>query len=293
MTIHQLRCFVAVANHLSYARAAEQLFLSQPAVTHHIQALESELGTQLFFRSRQKVTLTAAGTNFLIDATDILDRMEVAARRALDNPNSETLSIGIINMQLPHLPEIYRQYHACSPEVLINNTEITFRDCKKMLAEGMLDLVFSPYSAELETSGLTYRTLHRGAYYCVIPKGHRFETYEMVTEQDLAGEILILLDTAHCPPEMDQVQYQLRKKCLHASFYYSGSSLYTIPMIEAGLGIAVMPDFVCPQTKALSKIPFVCQGRVEYGIAYHSNDRSKKVRNFIQTVTSVYSIETA
>ena len=68
MTEIQIECFLSVANHLNFARASEELSISQPAVTHQIQSLEAELGVKLFKRSTRFVSLTEEGISFLDDA---------------------------------------------------------------------------------------------------------------------------------------------------------------------------------------------------------------------------------
>lgn len=64
MTFTQLRCFIEVARQLNFARAAETLYISQPAVSRQIHALENELGVRLFDRTRHVVALTSAGSPF-------------------------------------------------------------------------------------------------------------------------------------------------------------------------------------------------------------------------------------
>ena len=78
----QLACFLAVAETLSFARAAEQLHVTQPAVTQQIHSLESELNTQLFRRTTRTVELTQAGLIFLGDAKLMLEISERARLRA-------------------------------------------------------------------------------------------------------------------------------------------------------------------------------------------------------------------
>ena len=68
MDIENLKCFLLVAENLSFVRAAEALYISQPAVTKQINALENELGTSLFIRSTRHVELTPAGMSFYKDA---------------------------------------------------------------------------------------------------------------------------------------------------------------------------------------------------------------------------------
>lgn len=68
MTEIQIECFLSVANHLNFARASEELNISQPAVTHQIKTLEAKLGVKLFKRSTRLVSLTEEGLYFLDDA---------------------------------------------------------------------------------------------------------------------------------------------------------------------------------------------------------------------------------
>lgn len=82
MELRQLRSFVVVAYRLSFSRAARELYLSQPALSSQIQALESSLGVKLLERNRRTVRFTPAGVSFLADAESILQRLEESANRA-------------------------------------------------------------------------------------------------------------------------------------------------------------------------------------------------------------------
>jgi DNA-binding transcriptional LysR family regulator len=81
MNTEQLICFLAAADSLSFAKAARQLHVTQPAVTYQIKNLEAELGVLLFVRTTRCVTLTRAGQIFLEDARRILDLEEAAKSR--------------------------------------------------------------------------------------------------------------------------------------------------------------------------------------------------------------------
>jgi DNA-binding transcriptional LysR family regulator len=98
MTIDNLKCFILVAENLSFARAAESLYISQPAVTKQINSLEAELETTLFIRSTRHVELTPAGMSFYKDAKEIVTKTQLAVQR-LQSQNTEigTLRIGVSN----------------------------------------------------------------------------------------------------------------------------------------------------------------------------------------------------
>ena len=81
MNIFQLSCFLTVSETLNFARAAEHLNITQPAVTHQIRSLESELGAKLFLRTTHSVELTHAGLLFIDDARNIVTTAHQAQRR--------------------------------------------------------------------------------------------------------------------------------------------------------------------------------------------------------------------
>ena len=72
MNTIQLECFIAVAEHLNFSRASEELKITQPAVSHQIRTLEEELDVKLFKRTSKSVSLTPEGIQFLPDAELIL-----------------------------------------------------------------------------------------------------------------------------------------------------------------------------------------------------------------------------
>jgi DNA-binding transcriptional LysR family regulator len=99
MELKHLTSFIAVAEQLSFVRAADRLHLSQPALTGQIQKLEEELGVQLLARNRRSVKLTDAGKVFLAEARATLSRARQAADRAQKAARGEIgrLRIGFVS----------------------------------------------------------------------------------------------------------------------------------------------------------------------------------------------------
>ena len=293
MTIIQLRCFVEVAQELNYAKAASNLFISQPAVSRHIISLENDLGVQLFVRSKHHVALTSAGNLFYSEAKDILERIDLSKHSILNNPGEETLNVGCVSsIRIDGLSKIYAKYHAKMPHVCINNTEITAGDYRRVSSGDHLDVAFVPSSLKghlsYKEASLNYYTLYRGTLCCVMRADHRLVSKERIAFHDLQGETLILLDHEHCPPSMDAVQIEIRKNAEKIKYYYSGSSLYSIPMIIGGLGLAIMPDFVCPKSDEIILRPFDLPAQLEFGIICRNNDNSSLIRTFIDVAREEY-----
>ena len=295
MTITQLRCFVEVAKELNYAKAAANLYISQPAVSRHVIALENDLGVTLFRRSRHNVALTSAGMRFYSEAKDILERIDLSKSSILENPGEEMLNVGrVSSIQIKGLSKIYEAYHKSRPDVMISNTEISAFDYKRVSLGDHLDIAFVPNmakgSSQYSDASLKYVSLYIGKLCCVMKNGHRLSCKELVTFSDLEGETLIFLDHEHCPPAMDEVQFEIRKNGSNYTYYYSGSSLYTVPMIIAGLGLAIMPDFVCPPSGEVTLRPFELPCHLEYGIIFRNNDRSDRVRSFVETAKQIHHV---
>lgn len=120
MELSRLRVFQAVADEGSFSRAARTLFLSQPAVTQHIQALEAELGVPLFDRLGRRIALTAAGASLAQHVPQIVGLVraaEVAAREA-GGEASRTLRLGVSETLATYvLPPLLRELQRRMPGI--------------------------------------------------------------------------------------------------------------------------------------------------------------------------------
>src|SRR5271156_425791 len=107
MELRHLRYFLAVARHLNFSEASRHLHVAQPAISQTILDLEEELGVRLMMRTRRSVQLTAAGSTFLLEATEIVRRSENAKTAAQRAARGEAgcLSIGFMpSAAIPILP---------------------------------------------------------------------------------------------------------------------------------------------------------------------------------------------
>jgi len=212
MTLQMLRCFAAVAESNSFAQAANQLYITQPAITHQIQALETELGVCLIDRTQRPARLTASGISFYNDVSDILNRLSLAVDHVRDSaPFSDTLHIGCQStIQLHFLPAIYRAYNQCCPDIYISSIELSDIRRGDMLS-APLNVAFLTRDCADEQKNIRYISLYEGSFCCVVPQNHRLADRDMISAQDFEGEVLIMLDTAHCPPQMNELLTGLRK----------------------------------------------------------------------------------
>lgn len=297
MTLQALRCFVEVAKHLSFTRAAELLFISQPAVSHQIRELEREMDVCLLERSRRSVMLTPAGTAFFPDAADLLERMALSVRRAQTSGANftEELRIGYpTSMHIRALPDIFRQFKRVCPSVHIVSCSLDEAGSHQGSSSAAPDVLLGDtlcQSAKNRHEAYHYATLYKGHLVCVVPPEHSLASRDLARPQDIERDTIILLDTMHAPDVMSYAQRELRRHCPQAIYDYSSSAAHTFPMIQGGLGIAIMPDFVFDGQTGLRAIPFGMECPLEYGIFWHKQDNREKTRQFIRIAKSVYKNE--
>src|SRR5262245_17057728 len=91
--LNALKAFEAAARHESFTRAAEELCVTQGAVSHQVKGLEEELGVKLFNRERQRLVITEAGREYLAVVRDALDRIAVGTDRLVQRQTSGALTI--------------------------------------------------------------------------------------------------------------------------------------------------------------------------------------------------------
>lgn len=91
--LNAIKAFEAAARHESFTRAAEELSVTQGAVSHQVKALEAQLGLKLFNRERQRLAITEAGRDYLAVVRDALDRIAIGTERLLQRQTSGVLTV--------------------------------------------------------------------------------------------------------------------------------------------------------------------------------------------------------
>ncbi len=174
MDLRQLRYFIAVAEELSFSRAAERLHVSQPPLSVHVKGLEEDLGIRLFDRSNRGVTLTAAGQVFYDEIRTVLRRLEQARLKAQNAGRGErgTLSIGFVSIaDYGVLPPALKRFREEFPQVEVQLHELTTDAQIREIRGGRLDLGIG--LGPVEEADLVFETLLRESLLLAAPTGHR------------------------------------------------------------------------------------------------------------------------
>ena len=225
MELRHLRYFLAVAEELHFARAAEKLHIEQSPLSRAIKELEEELGVALFARTTRSTRLTGAGRLFLEHAR----RVFVALQQARDSVKAAAhgfhgqlrvaLSDGITPSRLPAFLALCRQEE---PEVEIRFFEVPLSQQIKGLHDDLYDVGFA--QSDEVGDGIVAIPAWSDALMVAVPARHPLLAHKRIPLEELLRYPLVLCDPQVCEGHAKHVERVLRRAGLRARLPCSGPS---------------------------------------------------------------------
>lgn len=199
MELRQLRYFVAVAEELNFGRAAERMYVVQPAVSQQVRRLELELGVELFHRSTRRVTLTPAGRRLLPRARAVLDA-ERRARQSVRRPDapSGTLTVGTSTGLGDRLRRVLDAMARLHPDTEVLLVRVPADERLRAVADGSLDAAV--VRGDVGYPGLRVIPVWRDELLVALPRAHPLAAGGPVPLEALAGIPLRMVAPARNPP---------------------------------------------------------------------------------------------
>lgn len=259
MNWNTLHYVIEIAKHRNFSKAAQALYIAQPSLSQSIQALEKELGTQLFDRTHSPVTLTYAGELFVSWAQQALTLRDQTFRQISDVTDGAKTRL-VVGMGFSRsaflFPNIIAEFRRLRP----NCTIVLEENTTNLLSESDdLDLLIDvPHDESLISSSVV---LAEERMMLAVPKSLEFRADEH--EGDFA--VLKLSDYADYPFIMLSEGQMLRKVCINlcaqAGFIPKTAlecrSLQTAySMAEAGVGVTLVPELVVKHAGIAQKLRF-------------------------------------
>lgn len=254
MDIHQLQCFIAVAEEGTFTAAGLRLHLAQSGVSAHIKALEREVGQRLFERQPRAVKLTAAGEALLPHVRAAMDALS-SGRAAVDGLTGllrGRVAIGTITSISPRsidLPQLLASFHRMHPGVDLSLVEDSASMLTQRISEGRLDVAFTSLT-DATTRGMRFRELHREAVIAILPPTTSLSGRDEVSLGELADHPLIAL------PEGSGLRWQLdralERAAVRARIAFEASDPdVLVALVEQGLGVGLVPESALAQSDQL------------------------------------------
>jgi DNA-binding transcriptional LysR family regulator len=254
MELRQLEHFIAVAEELSFTRAARRLHVVQSGVSAAIRSLERELGCALFERTSQRVQLTGAGAALLPEARATLHAAQAAqdAVCAAQDTLRGTVNVGAMaSVEVVDLPALLGQLHARHPAIDVRLRLATTGSAglAHALLSGNLDVAFLSLP-EHKPAGIDARELATVPLVLVVSAAHPLARRGAVALADLAGEPFVDFPPGYGNREVVDRAFAaagiVRRVALEVPDIDMGAAL-----VRHGLGIAFLPAFVVARTAGL------------------------------------------
>jgi LysR family hca operon transcriptional activator len=287
--LRHLRYFIAVAEELSFTRAAAQLHTAQPSLSQQIRQLEKDIGVKLLDRSRHHVALTNAGRIFLQQARDILGRVDYASRlaRQAAEGHAGELSVGTFpSADVRILPALRPMLAERLPDLrLILHSKYAVEPLSG-LKSGTLDVAFIRNPDD--STGLELIELLREEIVMVLPAHHALARRKKVPVKSLDDLPCITMERRLSPALHDATANLYREARIRMHAVSSADNvLGHLQLVQEGLGFALLPDSMNGLLPAgVTFRPLDCNPvpTVSIVVAWKAGNNSRLVREFVRLV---------
>ena len=260
MNFVQINYFLTVAKCLSFTRAANLLYISQPALSRQIIMMEDELGVKLFDRSGRKLLLTPSGQILAEELDPLFVRYKGAVRkaRAAATELSTMLRIGILDgiavddLLSPALREMLQQH----PQIEVVLFTFGYEELASRLYDGRLDMIFSRKFDVENRNDIVYRVIERAEDYLVARAGYpQSGRGRRIGPEDLRYDTLSIVTESENDKAITTVTSWLEGCEMQPRFRNTPSYHASMQWVKAGLSVTIADRRSILPTEGLVKLP--------------------------------------
>ncbi|MDI7743645.1 LysR family transcriptional regulator [Lysinibacillus fusiformis] len=243
MEIQQLEYFKTVAEMQHMTHAAEQLNISQPALSKSISNIEQEIGVPLFDRQGRSISLNRYGKLFLTSVDAILHEFEKAKVEigSLVMPGYGDVAFGFIHtLGMEVVPELMAHVPEKYPNMKFTLTQAASYNLLKWLEEGQVDLCLSQ-RIESKTIDIEWIELWSEELFVIVPKNHRFANRDTIKLEEIKDEPFISIKRGNALRQI--VDKLFEQAGITTNNTFSGEEMHTVAgFVGAGLGVSLIPN---------------------------------------------------
>ncbi len=287
MNLLQLEYFMALSKTGSFRIAAEQLYVSQPAVSKQISSLEQELGLRLFYRNYRSVTLTPSG-KVLLDALKQSRRLwddALREARLLDPSRVKELRVGIFeSAELGNIFDLAAQFQQNRRDAFLWIERCPASQLSLQYPGGKYDMIVTHEFALQNRSNIEFRVLARSQHVGLLSREHPLASRPGLAFSDFCSERFYVPSGEHDTLTLDYCSY------ICAAHGFSPREMMPLPNIESvllavkmGLGVAVLDDLIqIHPSLNIQSVPTNLSTTVV--MAWHADNRNTLISDFADEV---------
>jgi len=288
MELRHLRYFVTLAEELHFGKAAEKLHIAQPPLSQQIRQLETELGFELFHRTKRNVQLTQAGEVFLREVQQILQQLQQAIQIGQQTSRGEAgkLVVGFVSSVAYNiLPDVLKNYRNFVPGVSLELHELTTDQQLNWLREGRMDVGF--IRPPVEDKEFIWEIVFQESLMVALPETHQLANQSHISLTSLANEAFILFPRKLAPGLYDLIISLCQKSGFSPNVVQEAIQMQTIvSIVAAEMGVAIVPASLqnLQRTGVVYKHIKEPTPKVSIAIIWRSSDTSSTVQKFLEIV---------
>jgi DNA-binding transcriptional LysR family regulator len=295
MELRHLRYFVAVAEDLSFTKAAAKLHLAQPSLTRQIRNLEEEIGVRLLNRSQSHVALTEEGRAFLIDARRVLALAaeSVRAVQRLSRGESGQLNLGYMshfNFEL--LPATLGMFRQAFPHTALNLFDMAPAEQLRALAAHKIDLGFVGLRPPLAARELQWECISQHETVVVLPTKHPLAKKARIRLADLKTMFFVGMSEQTHPGFREWLSHTCQQAAGFSPRILQDAELEPglMSFVAEGLGVALAREQIknLPHPGVTFR-PLAPTVKADYCVAWNRENDSRALQEYVQIVKQVAS----
>lgn len=244
LELRHLRYFLTVANELHFSKAAEKLYITQPALSRQIKQLEDHLGAELLVRDKRNVNLTRIGEYLQDEASYLFNHLEFVKQniRHLEKGDEGELRIGFVGSAMQSvIPGLLKEIDQQSPGIHTILTELPNQEQIDRIRNDQLDIGFIRTMRLPE--GLNKMDVFEEAFCLVLPADHRFDQSNFKSVKDLEEEQFILFSSQYSHGYYDKIMSIFEDQGFSPKVAHESVHANTIfRLVENNLGIGIVPS---------------------------------------------------
>lgn len=290
MNIKQMEYVLEVYKTGSFSRAAENLYITQPALSYAIKALEQEIGFPVFIRTRNGVTLNPSAEIFIESVSHSLETLKTSIQMCRNSAAhySDVIRLGLpYRYEVIHLPEAIIEFNKRFPEVNISTGHAIWEDMLPFL-QGKQDIYIGKRSGLEDVPGINVHPLFRTKFLLFVNRNNPLSRKHEIFAEDLEGETLQI--GGRSAGALVKVQQQIMN-AVSVNTYHAVDAMTMFIDVAAGKCVAIAEAFFTEESDEIVGIPFHTNYREEFVLCTHAYDQRPALSAFIRILQSFYSSE--
>ncbi|MGL5900972.1 LysR family transcriptional regulator [uncultured Lactobacillus sp.] len=289
MDIKKLVTFINLVETRNYTRTAKMMHVTQPTVTHDINAIENEVGVKMFNRNKRYVNVTQDGQQFYQKIRPLINSYYSAVqdiqKRSLQEKTLITLGYSYSLFNDFYLPVWIKQFQKSHPEVKFALENLTHNDLKQHFLTDELDVVITTGEEALDLSNVKSYLIEKESFMAIVPKDNPLSERFVLQLNDFQGQQMLFLDGNWAAVDL----INLQNKIIHLNDEINVTYAEDLPtlniLLKSGQGITVgLYCIYAELDDSLTYVPLNCEQTVDFIILTHKNNDKRIVHQFIKFI---------